>query len=130
VPKTNTLKRRQQRRWLRSGAHQLECDADEGRNCGSGAACAEACRAAKVFAYDGRSAVGLRDGSDCGTVLTAGGFEPVPCQCGYYGPSPVFKALASKEAGPPQPRLDTAALEALVAREAGMNVTTRMQSER
>ena len=61
---------------------------------------------------------------ECGTVLTAGGFEPVPLDADTM-PGPVFKALASKEAGPPPPKLDAAALEALIAREAGMSLPAR-----
>ena len=59
-----------------------------------------------------------------GTVLTAGGFEPVPLDADTM-PGPVFKALASKESGPPPPKLDHAALEALIAREAGMSLPAR-----
>jgi len=49
-----------------------------------------------------------------GTVLTAGGFEPVPVNAGTM-PPPVLKALASKESGPPPPKLDAAARAALIA---------------
>src|SRR4029078_547822 len=46
---------------------------------------------------------------ECGTVLTAGGFEPpVPGNADHL-PEPVLKALASKETGPPPPKLDAAA---------------------
>ena len=51
---------------------------------------------------------------ECGTVLAAGGFEPVPVNAGTM-PSQVLKALASKESGPPPPKLDAAALAALIA---------------
>jgi len=51
---------------------------------------------------------------ECGTVLTAGGFEPVPVNAGTM-PPPVLKALASKESGPPPSKLDAAALAALIA---------------
>jgi penicillin-insensitive murein endopeptidase len=50
---------------------------------------------------------------ECGTVLTAGGFEP-PVDADTP-PASVVKALASKEAGPPPPRLDGPALQALLA---------------
>ena len=48
------------------------------------------------------------------TVLTAGGFEPGPVNASTM-PQPVLKALASKESGPPPPKLDAAARAALVA---------------
>ena len=51
---------------------------------------------------------------ECSTVLTAGGFEPVPVNAGTM-PLPVLKALASKESGPPPPKLDAAARAALIA---------------
>src|SRR6187200_1084220 len=52
---------------------------------------------------------------ECGTVLTAGGFEPpVPNNTDPL-PDPVLKALASKETGPPPPKLDAAARRALLA---------------
>ena len=52
---------------------------------------------------------------ECRTVLTAGGFEPpVPNNTDPL-PEPVRKALASKETGPPPPRLDAAARQALLA---------------
>jgi penicillin-insensitive murein endopeptidase len=52
---------------------------------------------------------------ECGTVLTAGGFEPpIPNNTDPL-PGPVLKALASKETGPPAPRLDAAARRALLA---------------
>jgi hypothetical protein len=51
---------------------------------------------------------------ECGTVLTAGGFEPpVPANADPL-PEPVLKALASKETGPPPPQLDAAARQALI----------------
>jgi penicillin-insensitive murein DD-endopeptidase len=50
---------------------------------------------------------------ECGTVLTAGGFEPVPADAETMPPV-MLKAIASKEAGPPPPRLDAAALKALL----------------
>jgi len=52
---------------------------------------------------------------ECGTVLTAGGFEPpVPANADTL-PEPVLKALASKETGPPPPKLDAATRQALLA---------------
>src|SRR6478752_4338361 len=51
---------------------------------------------------------------ECSTVLAAGGFEPVPVNAGTMPPQ-VLKALASKESGPPPPKLDAAALAALIA---------------
>ena len=52
---------------------------------------------------------------ECGTVLTAGGFEPpVPANADTL-PEPELKALASKETGPPPPKLDAAARQALIA---------------
>ena len=52
---------------------------------------------------------------ECGTVLTAGGFEPqVPANADTL-PEPVLKALASKESGPPPPKLDPATRHALLA---------------
>ena len=51
---------------------------------------------------------------ECSTVLTAGGFEPVPVNAGTMSPQ-VLKALASKESGPPPPKLDATALAALIA---------------
>jgi hypothetical protein len=47
-------------------------------------------------------------------ILAAGGFEPVPVNAGTMPPQ-VLKALASKESGPPPPKLDAAALAALIA---------------
>jgi penicillin-insensitive murein endopeptidase len=52
---------------------------------------------------------------ECGTVLTAGGFEPPVPDNADPLPEPVLKALASKETGPPPPRLDAAARQALLA---------------
>jgi penicillin-insensitive murein endopeptidase len=52
---------------------------------------------------------------ECGTILTAGGFEPpVPNNTDPL-PEPVRKAIASKETGPPPPKLDAAARRALIA---------------
>ena len=52
---------------------------------------------------------------ECGTVLTAGGFEPpVPNNTDPL-PEPVLKALFSKETGPPPPKLDAATRQALLA---------------
>jgi penicillin-insensitive murein endopeptidase len=51
---------------------------------------------------------------ECSTVLTAGGFEPQTVSVGPM-PVPIQKALASKESGPPPPKLDAAALAALIA---------------
>ena len=51
---------------------------------------------------------------ECSTVLAAGGFEPVPSNAGTLPPQ-VLKALASKESGPPPPKLDAAALATLIA---------------
>jgi len=52
---------------------------------------------------------------ECRTVLTAGGFEPPVSDHAHTLPEPVLKALASKETGPPPPRLDAAARQALIA---------------
>jgi penicillin-insensitive murein DD-endopeptidase len=52
---------------------------------------------------------------ECGTILTAGGFEPpIPANADPL-PEPVLKALASKETGSPPPRLDPEARRALLA---------------
>jgi penicillin-insensitive murein DD-endopeptidase len=51
---------------------------------------------------------------ECSTVLTAGGFEPQPVKAETM-PAPILRALASKESGPPPPKLDAAALAALIA---------------
>jgi penicillin-insensitive murein endopeptidase len=51
---------------------------------------------------------------ECGTVLTAGGFEPQPVNAETM-PAPILRALTSKESGPPPPKLDAAALAALIA---------------
>jgi hypothetical protein len=51
---------------------------------------------------------------ECSTVLAAGGFEPVPVSVGTMPPQ-ILKALASKESGPPPPKLDAAARAALIA---------------
>ena len=51
---------------------------------------------------------------ECSTVLTAGGFEPQPVNAETM-PAPILSALTSKESGPPPPKLDAAALAALIA---------------
>jgi penicillin-insensitive murein endopeptidase len=51
--------------------------------------------------------------AECSTVLTAGGFEAVPRSSDVMSAA-ALNALASKEAGPPLPRLDAAALRALI----------------
>ena len=51
---------------------------------------------------------------ECSTVLTAGQFEPLPVKAESM-PAQILSALASKEAGPPPPKLDAAALSALIA---------------
>ena len=51
---------------------------------------------------------------ECSTVLAAGGFEPQPVKAEIM-PVPILKVLASKESGPPPPKLDAAALAALIA---------------
>ena len=51
---------------------------------------------------------------ECSTVLTAGGFEPQPVSAQIM-PAPILRALASKESGPPPPKLDAASLAALIA---------------
>jgi penicillin-insensitive murein endopeptidase len=51
--------------------------------------------------------------AECSTVLTAGGFEAVPRSSDVLSAA-ALNALASKEAGPPLPRLDAAALRALI----------------
>jgi penicillin-insensitive murein endopeptidase len=62
---------------------------------------------------------------ECGTVLTAGGFEPpIPVNADNL-PQPVRKALASKETGPPPPKLDPAARRALIASSSGMPLPER-----
>ena len=61
---------------------------------------------------------------ECGTVLTAGGLEPpIPVNAGLA--QPVLKALASKETGPPPPKLDPAARRALIASSSGMPLPER-----
>jgi penicillin-insensitive murein DD-endopeptidase len=52
---------------------------------------------------------------ECRTVLTAGDFEPLVPNNTEPLPEPVRKALASKETGPPPPKLDAAARRALIA---------------
>jgi penicillin-insensitive murein DD-endopeptidase len=62
---------------------------------------------------------------ECGTVLTAGGFEPpVPFNADNL-PEPVLKALASKETGPPPPKLDPAARRALIASSSEIKLPER-----
>jgi penicillin-insensitive murein DD-endopeptidase len=62
---------------------------------------------------------------ECGTVLSAGGFEPpVPTNADTL-PDVVLKAIASKESGPPPPKLNTAALQALIASLTGMPLPDR-----
>jgi penicillin-insensitive murein endopeptidase len=62
---------------------------------------------------------------ECGTVLTAGGFEPpVPFNADNL-PEPVLKALASKETGPPPPKLDPAARRALIASSSEVSLPER-----
>jgi penicillin-insensitive murein DD-endopeptidase len=51
---------------------------------------------------------------ECSTVLTAGGFEPQPVNAESM-PAPILRVLASKESGPPPPKLNAAALAALIA---------------
>src|SRR5262245_5413640 len=51
---------------------------------------------------------------ECSSVLAAGGFEPQPVNASSLPPQ-VLKALASKESGPPPPKLDPAARAALIA---------------
>jgi penicillin-insensitive murein DD-endopeptidase len=51
---------------------------------------------------------------ECSTVLSAGGFEPQPVNATTV-PLPILRALASKESGPPPPKLDAAAVAALIA---------------
>ena len=61
---------------------------------------------------------------ECGTVLTAGGLEPpIPVNAGLA--QPVLKALASKETGPPPPKLDPAARRALIASSSEMPLPRR-----
>jgi hypothetical protein len=61
---------------------------------------------------------------ECGTVLTAGGLEPpIPVNAGLA--QPVLKALASKETGPPPPKLDPATRRALIASSSGMPLPER-----
>jgi penicillin-insensitive murein DD-endopeptidase len=62
---------------------------------------------------------------ECGTVLTAGGFEPPVPDNADPLPEPVLKALASKETGPPPPKLDAAARRALIASNSGMPLPER-----
>jgi penicillin-insensitive murein endopeptidase len=63
--------------------------------------------------------------AECSTVLTADGFEPIPISADTM-PDHVVKALASKESGPPPPKLDAAALKALIASiDTGMSLPDR-----
>ena len=63
--------------------------------------------------------------AECTAVLTAGGSELVSINSDAM-PAPILKMLASKEAGPPLPRLDPAALRALIGvREVGMPLPER-----
>ena len=63
--------------------------------------------------------------AQCSTVLTAGNFEPISADAETM-PTVTLKALASKEAGPPLPRLDADALLALIGvSEAGMPLPDR-----
>jgi penicillin-insensitive murein DD-endopeptidase len=62
---------------------------------------------------------------ECGTVLTAGGFEPPVPDNADPLPEPVLKALSSKETGPPPPKLDPAARRALIASSSGMPLPER-----
>ncbi len=66
---------------------------------------------------------------ECGTVLTAGGFEPpVPGEAGTPPPTPAaLAALASKDAGPPLPILTAAQLKELTGGKdpAGMPLPER-----
>jgi penicillin-insensitive murein DD-endopeptidase len=63
--------------------------------------------------YKGKPQLRMADlPRECGTVLTSGGFEPVPANADTMPPA-VLKALASKESGPPPPKLDPAALQAM-----------------
>ena len=49
---------------------------------------------------------------ECGTVLTSGGFEPPPTADAL--PPAALQAIASKESGPPPPKLDPAELHAMI----------------
>jgi len=61
---------------------------------------------------------------ECGTVLTAGGFEPPIPKEGTVPPA--LAAAATKDAGPPVPTLDAAGLKALIGgAEAGMPLPDR-----
>ena len=52
---------------------------------------------------------------ECGTVLTAGGFEPPPQgEDGTVMPASALQALETKDAGPPIPILTAAQLQALI----------------
>jgi penicillin-insensitive murein endopeptidase len=64
---------------------------------------------------------------ECGTVLTAGGFEPpIPTEAGTTAPTPAAQAaLATKDAGPPIPVLTPAQLAALTGQGGGMPLPDR-----
>jgi len=49
---------------------------------------------------------------ECGTVLTSGGFEP-PANADAM-PAALLNAMSSKESGPPPPRLNAAARQAMI----------------
>jgi penicillin-insensitive murein DD-endopeptidase len=51
---------------------------------------------------------------ECSAVLTSGGFEPQPVNAQTVS-APILRALASKESGPPPPKLDAAARAVLIA---------------
>ena len=57
---------------------------------------------------------------ECGTVLTSGGFEPPPTADAL--PPAALQAIASKESGPPPPKLDPAELHALIGVTASLAV--------
>jgi penicillin-insensitive murein DD-endopeptidase len=50
--------------------------------------------------------------SECKSVLTAGGYEPLPLDA--EKPPAILAAMATKDAGPPIPELDAAALKKLI----------------
>jgi penicillin-insensitive murein DD-endopeptidase len=63
---------------------------------------------------------------ECGTVLTAGGFEPpVPGENGTVLPPSALKAMESADAGPAIPRLTPAQLAALTGQGGGMPLPDR-----
>ena len=57
---------------------------------------------------------------ECGTVLTSGGFEPPPTADAL--PPAALQAIASKESGPPPPKLDPAELHALIGVTASLAI--------